>query len=545
MGAEDPEPRSGSDRFIKFGGVACHDPVMQEIELKLQVPAAQRAAVEAAVAGRTPAPRVRLQAAYHDTAERTLALAGLALRLRREGRQWVQTLKGAGDDGLTRAEHNVPRGAGTAVPAIDPRLHAGTNVGDRLLALLGANTGSPLQTLYRTDIHRRTRAQLVRSPGRPQSRVELAFDAGRIEAGAASIEVCELEIELLDGTPVAVIETARRWLPRFGLWLDGRSKAERGDLLARGEAVAPARMAAAVRLAPQMNAAAAWQAVLRSCADQILANASQIASGTHAPEHVHQLRVGLRRLRSALALFEDDRPGLAEGAAALFRRLGAARDGVVIDAEFGAELAAAMRVARLADEAAPVAAPFAAPADTVPPAMILREHASQTLLLDLLAAMHAEPGPASAPASALETVPADTRAVRDRLAARLNRWHRQVVADAARYGELEDEARHRLRKRAKRLRYATEFCAALFERRAVRRYLKALRALQERLGAVSDAVMAMDAFGARATVDPQAMFALGWLASRRETLIAAAGPELKAFARVERFWKKKGGANAD
>ena len=531
MGAEDPEPRSGSDRFIKFGGVACHDPVMQEIELKLQVPAAQRAAVEAAVAGRTPAPRVRLQAAYHDTAERTLALAGLALRLRREGRQWVQTLKGAGDDGLTRAEHNVPRGAGQAVPAIDPRLHAGTNVGDRLLALLGANTGTSLQTLYRTDIHRRTRAQIVRSPGRPQSRVELAFDAGRIEAGAASIEVCELEIELLDGTPAAVIETARRWLPRFGLWLDGRSKAERGDLLARGESVAPARMAAAVRLAPQMNAAAAWQAVLRSCADQILANASQIASGTHAPEHVHQLRVGLRRLRSALALFEDDRPALAEGAAALFRHLGSARDSVVIDGEFGAELAAAMRVAQLENES-----PAAPVADTTPPAMILREVAGQTLLLDLLAAMHVEPEP--------ETVSADTPVIRDQLAARLNRWHRQVVADAARYGELEDEARHRLRKRAKRLRYATEFCAALFERRAVRRYLKALRALQERLGAVSDAVMAMDAFGARAPADPSAMFALGWLAARREVLITAAAPELKAFPKAGRFWKKKGGAKA-
>lgn len=497
---------------------------MQEIELKLQVPAAQRVAVEAAVAGRTPAPRVRLQAAYHDTAERTLALAGLALRLRREGRQWVQTLKGAGDDGLTRAEHNVPRGGGAAMPVIEPQLHAGTPVGDRLIALLGSEAGTPLQTLYRTDIRRRTRVQIVRSPGRPQSRVELAFDAGRIEAGTAAIEVCELEIELLAGSPVAVIETARRWLPRFGLWLDGRSKAERGDLLARGERVAPARTAQSVHLMPQMTAPTAWQAVLRNCADQILANASQIASGTHAPEHVHQLRVGLRRLRSALALFEDDRPALADGAAALFRRLGAARDGVVIDGEFGAELAAAMRVAKVANASAPAATA----ADTTPPAMILREPASQTLLLDLLAAMHAEP----------EAATTDTPPIRDRLAARLNRWHRQVVADAARYGELEDEARHRLRKRAKRLRYATEFSAALFERRAVRRYLKALRALQERLGAVSDAVMAMDAFGARAPADPYAMFALGWLASRREALIAASAPELKAFTKVARFWKK-------
>src|SRR5450631_78040 len=111
---------------------------MHEIELKLQVPRAQRAAVDAAVAGRLARPRMRLQAAYQDTAKRALASAGLALRLRREGRQWVQTLKGPSDDGLTRSELNAPRGGGTAVPEIEPSLHAGSPVGDRLLGLLAA-----------------------------------------------------------------------------------------------------------------------------------------------------------------------------------------------------------------------------------------------------------------------------------------------------------------------------------------------------------------------------------------------------------------------
>lgn len=521
---------------------------MNEIELKLQVPPARRAAVDAAVAGTAAAPRMRLQAAYHDTPERALAAAGLALRLRREGRQWVQTLKGAGDDGLTRAEHNVPRGHAAAMPAIDPALHAGTPVGERLIALLGASPN--LQTLYRTDIRRRSRTLPVRAPGRAGSRVELAFDFGRIVAGESAGErpqadamrrpapegaeqsgkatfaqdVCELEIELLAGSPRAVIDTARRWLPRFGLWLDGRSKAERGDLLARGEAMAPARLAAPARLDASMDAAAAWQAVLRNCADQILANASQIASGEHAPEHVHQLRVGLRRLRSALALFEIEEGPLADGATALFRRLGAARDDAVIVEAFGAALLDAMRSAGL-DDAAPPAANGAA---SESPVAVLRDGASQTFLLDLLAAMHPEPAAV-----------ADDSPLIDRLAARLNRWHAQLVADAKRYAELDDAARHRLRKRAKRLRYAVEFSAALFGRRGVRRYLKALRALQERLGAVSDAIMAIDAFAPRAPTDAHAMFALGWLVARREALISEAAPELKAFTKVERLWKKK------
>ena len=58
---------------------------MQEIELKFQVPVVARLATEAWVLkGSTR--RVRLQAAYFDTADRLLARAGLALRLRLEGR---------------------------------------------------------------------------------------------------------------------------------------------------------------------------------------------------------------------------------------------------------------------------------------------------------------------------------------------------------------------------------------------------------------------------------------------------------------------------
>ena len=129
-------------------------------------------------------------------------------------------------------------------------------------------------------------------------------------------------------------------------------------------------------------------------------------------------------------------------------------------------------------------------------------------------------------------------ALRERLAQRLNRWHRQMIADTERFADLDDAGRHRLRKRAKRLRYAAEFCGALFERRALRRYLRRLRALQERLGALGDVVMAMQAFARHLESDPRAMFALGWLAGRREQLIAAAAPELKAFGKVERYWKR-------
>ncbi len=518
---------------------------MHEIELKLQVPTERLADVQAAVCGRQPPPALRLRAAYFDTADRRLAGAALALRLRREGRRWVQTLKGAGDDGLTRQEHNVARGSASAMPVMDPTLHAGTPAGERLLALLGAAPAAPLHTLYRTDIARHVRELRVRVDGTPQARVELAFDRGRIEADPHVLEVGELEIELLAGTPHAVIETARRWQARHGLWIDLRSKAERGDLLARGERIAPARRAAASRVARSMNVAAAWQAVLRECADQILANASQIASGEHAAEHVHQLRIGLRRLRSAGALFKHPDGALMEGAAQLFRQLGAARDAVVVESEFGPALEAAMRSTGVDGAALVAQSPAASDGDAgTSPAALVRADATQGWLLDLLAAMQPEEavaGNGDADDTGESADAAQTAAeppLRAALAARLNGWHRRIVADAARYADLDDADRHRLRKRAKRQRYAAEFCAPLFGRRAVRRYLKALRAVQERLGAVSDAVMAAESFAQRAPTDPQAMFALGWLAARRDVLVAAASPELGGFAQVERFWKK-------
>lgn len=510
---------------------------MHEIELKFQVPKAQSAALDRAVAGRAPQPRVRLQAAYCDTAERALAKARMALRVRREGRQWVQTLKAATDDGMTRLEHNVPI-AGTAMPPVDPGLHDGTPAGERLREVLGDLSGAGERELgvrYRTDIQRRTRIQR-----NARGRVELAFDTGSITAGAARLAVCELEIELHSGAPQAVIAAARSWVARFGLWLDMRSKSERGDMLARGEAMAPARLATGVQLKRSMDAAQALRLVLTSCADQILTNASQIASGEHGDDHVHQLRVGLRRLRSGLKLFADTPVDavLEPAAAALFRQLGVARDQVVIEASFAAELRAALAAAGVAGEP-PVGA---AVADVIP-AVLLREPASQALLLDLLGATqedaqedaHENPQPDDAADTTKRTRKSALRAT---LAARLNRWHKRAAADAIRYRALDDEARHRLRKHVKRLRYALEFSATLFPSRKVRSYLKTLRAAQERLGAINDVVMAMEAFRSQRDTDPRAWFALGWLEARRELLITKALPDLKAFSRAKRFWQR-------
>ena len=105
------------------GSLDCQS--MMETELKFQVPMESRKAVKRALATKT-ARTVELRARYFDTPDRRLARAGLALRLRKEGRQWVQALKGPGPNALHRMEHEVHVDVSTGEPEIDIARHSGT-----------------------------------------------------------------------------------------------------------------------------------------------------------------------------------------------------------------------------------------------------------------------------------------------------------------------------------------------------------------------------------------------------------------------------------
>ncbi|MGS0754363.1 CHAD domain-containing protein [Roseateles sp. GG27B] len=103
-----------------------------------------------------------------------------------------------------------------------------------------------------------------------------------------------------------------------------------------------------------MTPAQGLLAVLLTCQTQILVNAAPIAGGEFGPEHVHQLRVGLRRLRSGLRLFDgllpDLQPALlvlSEAAAEYFRLLGDTRDGDVLASLWGPAVQEALRAAGL------------------------------------------------------------------------------------------------------------------------------------------------------------------------------------------------------
>ncbi len=520
---------------------------MIEFELKFQVPMKHRRAAKSFVSGRSgqKSRQIHLQAAYFDTPQRLLARHAMALRLRREGANWVQTLKGSSGDGLARQEHNAALDGETidfAAPAVEPARHAGIAIGDRLIEMLDQQ-GDGLSCCYRTDVRR-----VVRELSTRYGKVELAFDEGFIEAGARRLPLCELEIELLEGHPLAVLDVARRWALRFGLWLDVRSKAERGDMLANGIDLAAPVKAGRIRIRRGNSADLALQAAVGDCRRQILANASQIASGCFDAEHVHQLRVGLRRLRTALRLFEGGTDAgsmalpLAEPAAMLFRGLAVSRDQAVRAAQISPAIEAAWRAAgRPAGLPEWVSEPMAAT-----PTGLVRAAVCQRLLFDLIevglpafsaAGSSHRPLAAEWPTdSSPEAARLESPGTADLVARRLSKWHRVVLRDAARFDQLDDAGRHLLRKRIKRLVYGAGFAAGLYRRKPLDRLLRSLKPVQDCLGELNDVVTGLRARSGDTFVG---WFAAGWLVARRQALLAEALPLLQRLAGVEPIWKNK------
>ncbi|PHY06117.1 MAG: inorganic triphosphatase [Alcaligenaceae bacterium] len=291
---------------------------MVEQELKLHVSKEAYAGVEKdLLRGRVS--RIRLQAFYFDTPARDLIRAKIALRLRREGEQWVQTLKMPGENSLSRIEFNHER----PTPDLDLSVYAGTSVA----AVLEKHADS-LTICYETDVQR-----VFRETRSGQGLVEIALDTGVLRADSIELPISEIEFELKRGQLAAVFTLGKKWQQTHGLILDVRSKSERGDRLAslsaelkaideqtsehqepaRRQVIAKfwsARAAEGIVLHPKIQGHAAIAAVSAECLDQIIRNAAILAevdtAGVYqagAAEHVHQLRVGIRRLRSAWSFF--------------------------------------------------------------------------------------------------------------------------------------------------------------------------------------------------------------------------------------------------
>src|SRR5215469_4081466 len=417
----------------------------RELKLEIEPAAAPRIGQWLRARGGARKSARKLHAVYFDTEDFSLHRNGITLRIRHSDGTFIQTVKcqdPAGAGLFDRPEWEKP------VHGFTPDLAAARKTG--LKALKQPHLSRLLHPVFEVEVRR----VAFKLPGVNQ--IELTIDRGRVIAGKRRARLCEIEIESLDERLDDVFKTAKAIAAISPLRLNTQSKSARGYALLQENETRIFR-AAHVALAPAMASEAAFRRIARDCLRQLIANLS--ASVKENAEALHQMRVGLRRLRASISAFSemlqnDETERIKSDLRWVGQYLGAARDLDVLlealqqqkaDGNFPPDIIRRFEQQR-----------HQAYVD-------LRQAVSSVrfrqLLLEVLTWIECGSWRNSADDSAahIREQPIVTYAARE-----LRRRHRKLVKHLAGLAQFEPAERHRLRIRTKRLRYAIEFFGGLF-----------------------------------------------------------------------------------
>jgi inorganic triphosphatase YgiF len=440
----------------------------QEVELKLELSPGEIAAFRNAAVLGDPARRpVDQLTTYFDTDKGDLRKAGYSLRLRRKGKSCHQTVKQRGADSggfSSRAEWETR----VETAQLDFEALKATPVGKLLTR---RDMRKRLGQVSETQVRRTTWLIALGA-----SEIELILDEGRVVSDGREAPISEIELELKRGARADLFALAQMLGEGLILRMGVVSKSERGFRLLEDRS-ARAHKAEKIRLDPGMAIGEGFAVIVQSCLRHFRLNEPLVASDLNAAA-LHQARVAMRRLRSALTLF---RP-------------------VLIDADF-ARLRSELRwfTDQLGDARNLDVILAARPPEGAQPDPALRrqlrgwrkqayqhvqsalaERRLPALILDLVAWSEAGDWRSEEPAG---------QPIRPFAEARLDRAWKRVREQGKGLGALAVEDRHRLRIEMKKLRYATEFFVSLAPRKPRSRqklFMGHLRNLQELLGGLND-----------------------------------------------------------
>lgn len=480
---------------------------MKEVEIKIALDSSDLARLRARLTALGLADESQTRSVhsfYYDTPDLRLRRTGTALRLRRDGTQWVQTLKTRArlSCGLSQVhETDCP----TTANHMDLKNFSGSSA-ERIARLIG---DAPLAPVFETAMRRENLLLPLTGGGS----ADLFIDMGEIRSGRRAAPFQEAELELIEGQSRALYDLIAMLFPDGGLRLASMSKAGRGYLLREHgrirRPVAPCK-ARRVPLAMGQTAETAARDILSDGFRQISANIEVVLT-TDDIGGPHQLRVGLRRLRSALSMFTPElrSPELTrmkQEARWLASEISRLRDLDVASAEL----------------IAPELSEGADPGFAVLAAAVERHRVEErTRIRDLLRSARAQMFQIEL-ARFIETrgwlLPEDYSQTQ-RLATpvqsvtlrELDRQWRSVQRQAKHIETLDIAARHAMRKNLKKLRYTIEFTSSLVSDDGMI-FLRRLKRLQDLFGSLNDLAMAETLFlhpDGPGAGDPSAQRAVG------------------------------------
>nr|WP_294528363.1 CHAD domain-containing protein [uncultured Rhodopila sp.] len=448
-----------------------------EFELAADADAAARLArLKPLVAGREGRPRSQaVKIVWHDSPDHALLADGLTLAEQR---------------GERRLERVTP-GTETWLPGQPPLLPDPPDELPSPLAPLAAFEGR-----RSISVHRMADAT-----------VTLTIDKGTLRAVTAERPVARIS---LSGDEAAVRLAATLIAGAVPAAVPGCSLAAEAIALAIGGTPQPRHLGAPVLPAEARTVPQALAHILGHLTDVVLAHAPRVLMppGGDAEDAVHdaihQMRVAVRRARSAVSIFRAALPegaldAVGNGLKTLGGRLGPARDWDV----FADETIPAIQAAIPGDERLDRLAAAAARQRTMHRkelAQYLASPAFRQLGIDLawFAAAQGwralpppphQAEPAADSDAAAEPGPEPMTLTQFADGVLQQRW-KKLLSAGKRIDELDVPALHDVRLRAKRLRYAAEMFATLHDGKAAKRFIERLSDLQERLGVLNDGAVA-------------------------------------------------------
>lgn len=500
-----------------------------ETELKFLVSREAAAAVWSHPALRAPKQTRKLRSVYYDTPQWELRRQRMALRLRDTGEGVVQTLKQQGGEGAFDRGEWERKVEGDA---IDFAALAETPAAKAL------DGECALEPVFVTQVERS-----LLSCAKDGALIEIGYDVGEFEAGDRRAPIRELELELKQGDVGVLFDLARNLSADIDIRLSFESKSERGYRLA-DDAELSAHTSETIPLDPATPAGLAFKALAISCLGQAASNA-EILAEVARPEAVHQMRIGIRRLRAVMKAFEPILPGedakaVEEELKWLAGELDPARDlDVLISSSY------IRAVHSLNDQGFAGLGQRLLDAQTKAyrtASAAARSRRCAELWLE--AAAWIEAGGWTRSDDPIAVHPRDLPI--NRFAAEaLGHLRKVVLKRARRWAQLDERGRHKLRIRAKRLRYCAELFQGLFPNHPRRRksFLGSLKAMQGCLGDLNDIASARQrALDHSGLKEPGTAFALGRVVGWREAdelpLKRAAAKEVEAFCAARPFWRQ-------
>ncbi|WP_395646383.1 CHAD domain-containing protein [Terricaulis sp.] len=517
----------------------------REFEIKLEIPAADAGKVmrlpwlwELASGELQPA---RMVSTYYDTPRCGLRERGISLRVRRIGARRLQTIKaplsGAAlpmqrsewEDEIAGEEPDLALAEGTALDGLSKK------------------TRRALTPMFEAQVDRS--AFPIQSAN---SAIEVAIDRAQIVSGDASATFCEVELELKRGASSELARIARRIASEVPAALVLKTKADRGYALRNGAAPQP-RRAEALAITPAVRVGEALQAIGWSCLRHFVLNADAINNGD--TEGVHQMRIGLRRLRAAISTFRQLLDGPETDAVKaelkwLTDELGPARDlDVFLQESLTPLRASASDQTGLEALCEDIAQRREQALDRAKAALASDRYRQLTLrtALWLVASEWSDAGELG--------VAQPSRRVGAFAAHTLGKRTDKILGKLKRFDDLSPHERHKLRVDVKKLRYASQFFEATFPRSARRRrFMRMLENLQSDLGALNDMIVqerlrdecmaawtaAEDGANADRETAKKAYamgYALGQHQLRRASCMEAIRKEARALAELTPYWR--------